>query len=41
MPNNPDHDHIPSKTLDRKLNWILFLQIVLIALIPALYVLGK
>jgi len=41
MPKHSDHEHIPSKTLNRKLNWILIMQFVLLALIVVLYVLGR
>jgi len=41
MPKHSDHEHIPSKTLDHKLNWILIMQFVLLALIAVLYVLGR
>lgn len=36
-----DHEHIPSKILNQKLNWILILQFVILALIAALYVFGR
>ncbi len=41
MVKKSDHEHIPSTTLNRKWNWILFMQFLLVALVVALYILGK
>lgn len=41
MPKKSDHEHIPSTTLNRKLNWILIMQFLLLALVLTLYILGR
>ena len=41
MPKHSDHEHIPSKTLNQKLNWILILQFAVLALIAAIYIFGR
>ncbi|HOG77017.1 MAG TPA: hypothetical protein PL025_02000 [Anaerolineaceae bacterium] len=35
MTKESDHKHIPSTTLNQKLNWIIFFQLVILALLIA------
>jgi hypothetical protein len=39
MPKQSDHEHVPSKILNRKLNWIIVIQLALFLSLAALYLL--
>jgi hypothetical protein len=35
MPKDSAHEHVPSATLNKKLNWVIFFQFIILAILAA------